>query len=138
MSTMKVTFDHGKIFKAQVRGHEIAVDQPLDNNGEDTAPTPTELLVASLGTCVGLYANSFLKRHKIDTTGVSLDVSWEKATDPDRISAFKIKLHVPAGVPEKLRAPLLRVAKSCYVHHTIANDPSVEVDLVDTPELART
>ena len=136
MNTINVTFDHGKIFKAQIRGHEIAVDQPLDNGGEDTAPTPTELLVASLGTCVGLYANSFLRRHEIDTTGVSLEVTLEKATDPDRISAFNIALHVPAGVPEKLRAPLLRVAKSCYVHHTIANHPAVEVGLVETPKVA--
>lgn len=137
MNSMVVTFERGKVFKAHIRGHEVAVDQPLDNHGEDTAPTPTELLVAALGTCVGLYANSFLKRHDVDTTGVSLDVSWEKATDPDRIGAFSIKLHVPAGVPEKLRAPLLRVAKSCYVHNTLHHAPSVEVDLVDAPEVAR-
>ncbi len=138
MDKMTGKFDRGKVFKAHVRGHEIAVDQPVDNHGEDTAPTPTELLVASLGTCVGLYANSFLRRHEVDTTGVTLEVTWEKATDPDRISAFNIKLHVPAGVPEKLRAPLLRVAKSCYVHHTISGHPAVEVDLVDAPEVART
>jgi putative redox protein len=137
MNTMKVTFDHGRVFKAHVRGHEIAVDQPLDNHGEDTAPTPTELLVAALGTCVGLYANSFLRRHEVDSSGFSLEVHWEKATDPDRIGAFNIRLHIPAGVPEKLRAPLLRVAKSCYVHHTMANHPAVEVELVDTPEVAR-
>lgn len=138
MNSINVTFDRGKVFKAQIRGHEVSVDQPLDNHGEDTAPTPTELLVASLGTCVGLYANSFLRRHEIDTTGVSLEVTWEKATDPDRIGAFNIALHVPAGVPEKLRAPLLRVAKSCYVHHTMTNHPDVEVELAETPKVART
>lgn len=137
MNSMKVTFDRGKIFRAHVRGHEIAVDQPLDNNGEDTAPTPTELLVAALGTCVGLYANSFLRRHEVDTSGLSLEVIWEKATNPDRISAFSIKLHVPAGVPEKLRLPLLRVAKSCYVHNTMANHPAVEVELAESPKVAR-
>jgi uncharacterized OsmC-like protein len=138
MSTMKVTFERGKIFNAHVRGHEISVDQPVDNKGEDTAPTPTELLIASLGTCVGLYANSFLKRHDIDTTGVSLKVSWDKTTDPDRISAFNINLHVPAGVPDKLRAPLLRVARACYVHHTICNHPAIKIDLAVAPEVART
>ena len=137
MDTITVTFDHGKVFRAHIRGHVVSVDQPLDNHGEDTAPTPTELLVASLGTCVGLYANSFLRRHGIDTRGVSLEVGWEKATNPDRISAFRVKLHVPAGVPEKLRAPLLRVAKSCYVHQTISGRPAVEVELADTPEVAR-
>ena len=137
MDKVTVTFDRGKIFKAQVRGHTVAVDQPLDNHGEDTAPTPTELLVAALGTCIGLYANSFLKRHRIDTTGVALEVTWDKAANPDRIGAFHVRLRVPAGVPEKLRAPLLRVAKACYVHHTISNNPAVEVDLVETPRAAR-
>jgi uncharacterized OsmC-like protein len=35
-----------------VRGHEIRSDQPVGDGGDDSAPTPTELLVASLAGCV--------------------------------------------------------------------------------------
>jgi putative redox protein len=47
-------------FAIDVRGHEIVVDQPVDAGGQDTAPTPTELFVASLAGCVAFYARRYL------------------------------------------------------------------------------
>jgi uncharacterized OsmC-like protein len=136
MGSMTVVHDRGKIFRAQVRGHTILADQPVENKGEDTAPTPSELLVASLATCMGIYVAGFLGRHGIDTSGLSLEVTWEKATKPDRIKAFRVEIRLPAGIPEKLRAPLLRVASSCFVHNTITHQPEVEVELLETPREA--
>jgi hypothetical protein len=46
----------GDRFAIDARGHTITVDQPADVGGADTAPTPTELFVASLAGCVGFYA----------------------------------------------------------------------------------
>ena len=53
----------GDRFRIRVRGHEIDVDQPVGDGGEDTAPTPTELFVAGLASCVAFYARRYLARH---------------------------------------------------------------------------
>src|ERR1035437_8060827 len=47
--------DHVK-FSIQSRSHTILCDQPAENGGEDSAMTPPELLLASLGSCAAFYA----------------------------------------------------------------------------------
>ena len=49
--TVHVEHQGGDRFGIEVRGNTLTVDQPADAGGEDTAPTPTELLVASLASC---------------------------------------------------------------------------------------
>jgi hypothetical protein len=44
---MSVRFVSGEAYEIAVRGHRIAVDQPVDGGG-DLGSTPTELFVASL------------------------------------------------------------------------------------------
>jgi putative redox protein len=39
-------------FSIDIRGHVVNVDQPAYAGGTDTAPTPTELFVAGLASCV--------------------------------------------------------------------------------------
>ena len=60
---MDVRFVSGEAYEVAVRGHRVLVDQPAYVGGEDSAPTPTELFVASLATCVGFYAGRYLTRH---------------------------------------------------------------------------
>jgi putative redox protein len=40
-------------FGVRIRGHELVSDQPREDGGEDTGPTPTELFIAGLAACVG-------------------------------------------------------------------------------------
>jgi putative redox protein len=47
-----ITHEGGVRLAAQVRSHRIVVDQPLHTGGEDTGPSPIELLGVALGTCV--------------------------------------------------------------------------------------
>jgi putative redox protein len=38
--------------------------------GGDVGPTPTELFVAGLASCVAFYARRYLRRHDIDAEGL--------------------------------------------------------------------
>jgi len=60
---MEARWVAGEAYEVTVRGHRLVVDQPTDAGGQDSAPTPTELFVASLATCVAFYAGRFLTRH---------------------------------------------------------------------------
>lgn len=126
-----VRVDHqaGDRFEIGVRGHTITVDQPLDAGGEDTAPTPTELFIASLASCVGFYARRYLTRHGLPTDGLAVEASFEMGKRPARVAAIDVQLHLPAGVPESRREPLLAVASHCTVHNTLLSEPEVLVRL---------
>lgn len=56
-------------FGVRIRGHEFEVDQP---DSGDAAPTPTELFVASLASCVAFYAGRLCTRHGVDPTGLGV------------------------------------------------------------------
>ena len=50
---LHVTWQSEDRFDIQIRGHTITVDQPTEIGGDDVGPTPTELFVAGLASCVG-------------------------------------------------------------------------------------
>jgi uncharacterized OsmC-like protein len=129
-SAVDVAHLGGDRFRIDVRGHRITVDQPVDSGGEDTAPTPTELLVASLASCVAFYVRRYLARHGLDPEGLAVHAAYAMGSGPARVASVDIQLRLPSGVPESRRAPLLAVASHCTVHNTLANPPTVSIGLV--------
>lgn len=126
---MLVTHEAGDRFAIQIRGHRVVVDQPEALGGDDEAPTPTELFVASLASCVGFYARRYLARHRLDATGLRVEVAWDMATKPSRVGEVTLRIVVPAGVPEQRRAGLLAQASHCTVHNTLHQPPPIAIDL---------
>jgi uncharacterized OsmC-like protein/LmbE family N-acetylglucosaminyl deacetylase len=126
---MLVRHDDGDRFTIAIRGHEVVVDQPVAIGGDDLGPTPTELFVASLASCVGFYARRYLARHRLDATGLRVEVAWDMATKPSRVGDLTLRVVVPAGIPEERRAGLLAQARHCTVHNTLHTPPEVAIDL---------
>ncbi len=126
---MLVTHDAGDRFAIEIRGHTVVVDQPEDIGGDDEGPTPTELFVASLAGCVGFYVRRYLARHRLDATGLRVEVAWDMASKPSRVGEVTLRVVVPAGVPEERRAGLLAQASHCTVHNTLHRPPPVAIEL---------
>src|SRR5215470_1393162 len=127
---MKISFVAGESYEIAVRGHRILVDQPTDAGGEDTAPTPTELFVASLASCIAFYAGRYLSRHGCDRTGLAVSASYDLATSqPARVSAVRVSLKVPTGLPPQRWRALAAVVSHCTVHNTLHNPPEVSIEL---------
>ena len=98
--------------------------------GQDTAPTPTELFVASLATCVAFYAGRYLTRHGYARDGLAVSVSYEMASDrPARASRIRLAVRVPAGLPAERWPALRAVVSHCTVHNSLNAPPSVAIDL---------
>ena len=126
---MKVTYDGGMKFTGKVRGHEIVIDQPKEGGGSDLGPTPPELFVASLASCVGVYAAFYCNTHEISIEGMELDVEWEKAERPTRVGKVAVSITIPGGVPQEMRERVVTAAKHCLIHNTLENHPEVIVEL---------
>jgi uncharacterized OsmC-like protein len=128
---LEVSFISGESYEIGVRGHRIVVDQPVEAGGEDAAPTPTELFVASLASCVAFYAGRYLTRHGYDRTGMSVSADFELASDrPSRVGMIRIGIKVPTDLPEERRAAFLAVASACTVHNTLHHAPEIAIDLM--------
>mgnify|MGYP003447230871 FL=1 len=129
MSTTTVKYLDGDRFAIGIRGHTVTVDQPLADGGEDSAPTPTELLVASLAPCVAFYARRYLAPHRLPTTGLSVTADHTMRTRPARVADVRVDIQFPDGVPTERHDALLAVASHCTVHNTLTDHPTVTIAL---------
>ncbi len=128
MSDIFVRHEDGDRFTITVRGHDITIDQPLEDGGGDTGPTPSELFVASLAGCVGYFAERFLVRHDIPAAGLGVHATYAYAEDaPSRVSSIELQLAVPDGFPESKIPALMRVVDRCTVHDSLRQAPQVRI-----------
>ena len=127
--TVVVGYQQGDRFEITVRHHVLHADQPVPDGGDDSAPTPTELFVVSLASCVAFYARRFLARHELPATGLSVTAEFEMATRPTRVGDIDLTIHLPDAVPDDKRPALLAVASHCTVHNTLEQPPSVHIEL---------
>jgi ribosomal protein S12 methylthiotransferase accessory factor len=134
-NTFEVTFPGGVRVDTTYRGHTIRTDQPAPY-GDDTAPPPFDLFLASLATCAGLYALRFCQERQIATDGLSLSMSIEREPEKKRVSRIGISLTVPPGFPEKYESAIIRAMDQCAVKKAIANPPEFEVGVVTTAAAA--
>ena len=128
-SAVTVTHEAEDRFGIAIRDHVIHVDQPVADGGEDTAPTPTELFVASLASCVAFYARRYLLQHGLPEEGLSVSAEADMGSKPTRVAGMRVTVTVPDGVPEEKRQALLAVASHCTVHNTLIQTPEVVVNL---------
>jgi uncharacterized OsmC-like protein len=124
-------------YEVAVRGHRLVVDQPRDNGGQDSGPTPTELFAASLASCVAFYAGRFLARHGVDPGGLRVDASFTMAADrPARVAEVTLTVRAPQGLDPARQDALLAVASHCTVHNTLRRPPAVRIEVgpLDEPQ----
>lgn len=126
-----VTHEHGARFAAQIRQHRLVTDQSARSGGEDSAPSPTELIPAALGSCVALYVHQFCVSRGLRHAGMRIEVLPFYATSPNRIARLDVTVHLPEELSPHVREMLERVVRSCPVHNTLAHGAAVGVAIED-------
>jgi putative redox protein len=124
---MEVTFDGDKVITAHLNGHTIKTDQPVKSGGGNTAPSPFELFLASIGTCAGIYVKSFCDKREIPSGNIKIIQSIEFDNQTRLPANIKLDIQLPADFPEKYKAAVINSAELCAVKKTINNPPKFEV-----------
>ncbi|MBV9213196.1 MAG: OsmC family protein [Actinobacteria bacterium] len=111
-----------------IRSHHVQADEPEDNGGEDTGPSPQELLAASLASCTAITIEMYAKRKGWTIGDVSVDVNYEPAHrgSPTR---FEMSVRLPKELPEEQRQRLMQIAAKCPVHRTLEGEVMFEETL---------
>jgi len=124
---MEITFEGGKVVTAHTHGHSIRTDQPIDNKGGNTAPSPFDLYLASIGTCAGIYVKSFCDNRNIPTDKIRIIQKTLFNKDTDLPENITIDIQLPEDFPEKYVESVLSVAGLCKVKKSIASPPLFEI-----------
>lgn len=127
----------GKEIGAEVRGHELVIDQPLDKGGRDQGPTATELFGVSLAACSVHYTLPFLERRNIPPDGLAVSARLVRAENPPRVGRVELTLTLPHAARGRLsseeKEALRRAAHTCYVQRTLAHQPEIDLSIVEEP-----
>ncbi len=112
---------------AEYKGFTINTDQPVQAGGENSAPSPFDLFLASIGTCAGFYIQSFCNQRGLDASGISIVQKLNFNREEHRISGIDIEVKLPEGFPEKYREALLNSANACTVKKHLQHAPEIRI-----------
>ena len=124
---MEIYFDGNKKVNANYKGFTIKTDQPVKAGGDNTAPAPFDLFLASMGTCAGIYVKLFCDQRQIPTDNIKLIQTTEFNNETHLIGKVKIDIKLPADFPEKYKNAVINAANLCTVKKHLFNPPAIEV-----------
>jgi len=131
MSLISISRVAGLEFEIQVRAHTLSTDMSVDDGGKDQGPSPSELLVGSLGACIAIMVQRYCDRHGYTDGEVSASLTYELADDPKRVGAVTIDLEIPKDVPEGKYDAIRRIAEACPIHGTLTNTPAMDLEILN-------
>jgi putative redox protein len=128
---MKATVTRAGTFRqaVKIREHTFVVDEPTDQGGDDTGPSPLELLAASLASCTAITMEMYAQRKGWDVGDVEVTCDYTPAERgcPTR---FHLVMRFPESLSEETVERLRVIAAKCPVHRTLDGevmfDESVE------------
>jgi uncharacterized OsmC-like protein len=103
-------------------GNEIITDAPVDNHGKGEAFSPTDLVVASLGSCMLTIMGIAGERRGLDLSGTRTEVEKVMGTNPRRISGIHLNIYFKTNFSDTEKKILEKAAYSCPVHQSLHPD----------------
>ena len=127
---------HGKFgTEVHTASHRLVADEPASYGGDDSGPTPYDLLLASLATCTAMTVKMYADRKGMPLDRVEVHATHERdhGADCDRtadgeplpdgaIQALHRRVTLHGDLTEDQRASLLAIADKCPVHRTLEGE----------------
>jgi ribosomal protein S12 methylthiotransferase accessory factor len=127
VNTIQIILAGNKKVNAIVRDFTISTDQPVSSFGENTAPTPFELFLASLGTCAGFFIASFCESRKIPSDGIKILQKMERNNETHMVEKILLEIYLPKDFPDKYKNAVIKAAESCIVKKHLLSPPQIEI-----------
>jgi putative redox protein len=102
----------------QVRDHQLTVDEPVAEGGEDAGPDPREQLAVSLASCTAITMEMYAARKGWDVGHVEVDVEYSPA-ERGCPTKFQLVMRFPDDLPDEQVERLQVIAAKCPVHRAL-------------------
>jgi putative redox protein len=101
----------------------------IDTQGQGV--TPPDALLASLGSCIGVYLKKYLDNGKMAYSGFSISVEAEFRKDaPVGFDIIKILVDVRgAEIEDRRRQAIMDFIRNCPVHNTLELKPDIRIEI---------
>lgn len=139
MPKTTVRLEDGYHTTVNARNHTWHSDVPEAEDGQNLAPTPEELLMGALGSCMAMTAKMYANRKgwQIDRITVNLDFERFRGMDYAAYQGEAAFIHevreaviLEGNLDESQRSRILEIITKCPVRRVLAN-PVFFVDIED-------
>jgi putative redox protein len=122
-----IDFPGGAKVDAHFNGFTVPTDQPAMGGGDNSAPTPFAVFLASIGTCAGIYVLGFCKQRSLPVEGIRIIQRVYSDRVTGMTEKIDLEIQIPSSFPDKYYEALIRSADQCKVKKTLENPPVFNV-----------
>jgi uncharacterized OsmC-like protein/alpha/beta superfamily hydrolase len=122
----------GKFTQSITAGrHVLNADEPVPAGGNDTGPTPYDLLLAGLGACTSMTIRMYADAKQLPLDKVTVRLKHSKAYAQDcaecetrdgKLDRIDREIELEGRLDPAQRAKLLEIAHKCPVHRTLHSE----------------
>ena len=125
MYRVEITNRGDSEFKVKSAEYEFTIDT------KGKGITPPDTLLASLGSCIGVYLRKYAEGAKLPLKEFTLTLEADFSREPPVcFRQINVVLDLKGlELEERRRQALLEFIKNCPVHNTLKVNPSVEVKI---------
>lgn len=118
-----------------VGSHRLRADEPVADGGNDSGPSPYDLLLAGLGACTTMTLRMYAEHKGIDLRHASVELSHRKIhardcadceTRDGRIDFIERVIRIEGDLTEGQRQRMLQIADRCPVHRTLRSEVKID------------
>lgn len=124
-------------------GHRLAADEPTGFGGDNSGPSPYDLLLASLGACTTMTLRMYANRKKLALDHIAVRLEHKKIhaedcadceTESGKLDLIEREIELVGELTRQERERLLEIADKCPVHRTLHSEVRVETRAAPDPE----
>ncbi len=121
-----------------VGGHRLQADEPVSAGGDNSGPSPYDLLLAGLGACTSMTLRMYADQKQWPLERVTVRLKHEKIHAQDcsdcetregKIDRIEREIEITGALDDGQRARLLEIANKCPVHRTLHSEVIVPTRL---------
>ena len=123
MYAVEITSRAGYRFDVKSKDYEFVVD--INGGGI----TPPDTLLASLGSCMGVYLRKYIDGAHLPVGEFAITVKADLTSEaPHRFKSIRVTIDMKGAIlDERLKNALLKFIENCPIHNTLQESPVITV-----------
>ena len=131
--TGSIGLDHYRA-TLQTKQHTWHADEPVENGGQDSGPTPSQLVLGALAACKVITTRMYADRKgwPVGKISVELEMIVDYGARPAQ-TRINCRLHAEGELDDTQQQRLVAIADKCPTHRLLTGDIAVESEWQNTP-----